>query len=289
MSTEESAPEKKKRSPVERAIVWGLIVLLGIAVALEYRGMTGYSQTLDALETRFDETRGQDPYTFTLTEAKSLATMAPSFSQPAEDGSRTESVAKWFTLLRFLPGRKYDIHLGLTDTTEKAGITSITTAADRELEESVLEGAPLAANDGGPSPTDATDPPAGGQSAEPPAGNGGSGRPQRPGSTDGDGNNGGRRETAAAGSGVNLGIVGELFKPEVQQKLGLSDEQIASVLDLQVSVQNDVKEVASAGLRTIADQQQVVDDFIVNWTKDVEKIISEDGVAELKKLVDKPE
>ena len=45
-------PPARRRSPIERVIVWGLILVLVTAVGLEARARIGYDKTLDALEAR---------------------------------------------------------------------------------------------------------------------------------------------------------------------------------------------------------------------------------------------
>ena len=131
---------KKKRSPIELVVVWGLIALLGVAVALEYCGMTGYKQTLDAMEAQLDESRTDPDKLFLLSEAKKMGTMGAKFSAPVEREGTQESKVSWFTLLSFLPGREYAIYLGLDGKSEDPGILSITTAADRAEEERIRKG-----------------------------------------------------------------------------------------------------------------------------------------------------
>lgn len=134
-----SAPTRK-RSPIERIVVWGLIVFLAVAVALEYRGMQGYKQTLNALEDKADAARLEPDKPFKLSEAKSLATMGAAFSEPAEKNGSIECSASWFTFLSFLPDRHYAIYLGLSDAGEDPDVTGITTAGHRAVEEKARSG-----------------------------------------------------------------------------------------------------------------------------------------------------
>ncbi|WP_278471124.1 tetratricopeptide repeat protein [Gimesia maris] len=66
------ATGKKKRSPIERTIVWGLIALALIVVLLEANARYGYSSTLESLQSRLsqaDKNKGQE---LILKEAKGL-------------------------------------------------------------------------------------------------------------------------------------------------------------------------------------------------------------------------
>ena len=54
----EKAPVKQ-RSPVERAIVWGGILILILVVAIEYRAQQGYTNSLMALSEASDENDGE--------------------------------------------------------------------------------------------------------------------------------------------------------------------------------------------------------------------------------------
>jgi hypothetical protein len=272
--------EKKKRSPLERMVVWGFILLLALVVGLEYRGMTGYNQTLTAWEEKLEDARISGAG-FTLSEAKSMAKMSPTYAAATTEGSRVETVAKWFTVLSFMPDRKYEIHIELDKASEDAHVITLTTAATaaaRELEDQLLDKAPVTLDPSTiPKQPGATRQPAAG--GQPGGGGGGGQRSQRP------GNSGG---TAALGEGLDMGIIGKLLDPEVQKSLNLSEDQMDSIGGLKDEVVAGLEGLGSAGLRG-PEKQPVLDGFIEKWTTKAQSIVGDKGIEALKKLADPSE
>ncbi|MCA9035356.1 MAG: hypothetical protein KDA91_09505 [Planctomycetaceae bacterium] len=85
----------KSRSPVERAIVWGgIIVLIGI-VGLEYRAQTGYSASLDAISNASGNTEELE-----FAAVESLLSGGPSRTKKSENRIETHYVYSWFSLFR---------------------------------------------------------------------------------------------------------------------------------------------------------------------------------------------
>ncbi|HBL45334.1 MAG TPA: hypothetical protein DDZ90_18295, partial [Planctomycetaceae bacterium] len=68
---------KKKRSPVERAIVWGLIAVALLVVLIEWNARAGYSKTLAALQERIELSDKQNGEAFLLDEAKTMISGFP--------------------------------------------------------------------------------------------------------------------------------------------------------------------------------------------------------------------
>ena len=262
--------EKKKRSPLERMVVWGFIILLALVVGLEYRGMTGYNQTLSAWEEKLEDGR-LNGTGFKLSEAKSMAKMSPTYTAATTKGAHVETVAKWFTVLSFLPNRKYEVHMELDKASEDAHVLTLATAADRELENQILDNAPVTVD-----PASIPKRPGAGRQGRGGGQPGGGQRPQRP------GNGGG---AAALGGGLNMGIIGKLLDPEVQKSLELSDDQMDSIGGLKEEVMAGLKDINSAGLRG-PQKQPVLDGFIEKWTTKAQTIIGDKGIEELRKLTD---
>lgn len=68
-----AAGAKKRRSPVERAVVWGLMVALGIAVLIEGRASLAFKSSYERLQARLDEAEQQDA-AVTESDVKALVT-----------------------------------------------------------------------------------------------------------------------------------------------------------------------------------------------------------------------
>ena len=261
--------EKKKRSALERTVVWGFIVLLALVVGLEYRGMTGYNQTLTLLEEKLEECRINGTG-LTLAEAKSMAKMSPAYTTPTEKGAHIETVAKWFTVLSFLPNRKYAIHIEVDKVTEDAHVISLNTAG--KLDEQ-LSDKPITLDPASIPPAPATNEQRG---AGAPPGGGGGQRPQRPGDDD---------DQAALGGGLDMGLIGKLLDPEVQKSLEFSDDQMESIGGLKNEVIAGLGEIHASTLRG-NEKQPLLDDFVQTWMTKAETIIGGEGIDELRKLAD---
>lgn len=104
-----AAPEQsnaggdKKRSPVERAIVWSLIGLMLVLVALEARAQQGHTKTMVALQEMVDEGKGVKYEDFT-----GKIELFPSVSDGTPGEGWDVYQYKWFSLLR---SGRYEIHL----------------------------------------------------------------------------------------------------------------------------------------------------------------------------------
>ena len=97
MSSDETVTKPaKQRSPVERAIVWGGILLLLLVVGIEYRAQQGYANSLQALSDASDETEGE----LTLDEVEALFSGGPSRSVKTENGIETHFVYSWLSFFK---------------------------------------------------------------------------------------------------------------------------------------------------------------------------------------------
>ena len=100
---------KKKRSPVERAIVWGLIAVALLVVLIEWNARAGYSKTLAALQERIELSDKQNGEAFLLDEAKTMISGFPLGKEELTNkGKRLQY--HWFSLFR-----SYDIQLTTDD------------------------------------------------------------------------------------------------------------------------------------------------------------------------------
>jgi hypothetical protein len=72
-SSSAAAGGKKPRSPVERAIVWGLIIVLGIVVLFEGRASFAFRNAFNKLQSRLDEAESQDD-PMTESDVKAIVT-----------------------------------------------------------------------------------------------------------------------------------------------------------------------------------------------------------------------
>jgi hypothetical protein len=143
------APQRKRRSPVERAIVWAVIIALVLVVAIEARARIGYSRSLS----QFEETvLGKQP---TLSELReSSIHLWPSESREQRAG-RNVIVLKWFSLL-------HDYRIGLVVPSLEEEDPYVTRFETPGEESSVLN------KDLGPAPPVAEEPPPGGAMASAP-------------------------------------------------------------------------------------------------------------------------
>ncbi len=88
-----------KRSPVERAIVWGGIGILLVVVGIEAHGRLGYSSTLKALQGLVEQAEGESEY-LTLSAARESIAGFPS-EDALESGSVNGTIRlSWFSLLK---------------------------------------------------------------------------------------------------------------------------------------------------------------------------------------------
>lgn len=121
-----TGPEKKPRSPVERALVWGGIIALLAVTLLELRAQQGYARTLEALGNRVDE----DDDDLTLEQAKPLLAFSPTLSEPVSGVGTNEIKCSWFSL--FKKGQ-YEITLIVSKEKEPVLLSFKTAAPPEEV------------------------------------------------------------------------------------------------------------------------------------------------------------
>lgn len=103
----ESVPEKnqainnKKRSPIELAIICGLICFILIAVLLEFNARYGYSKTLTELQNRINLDENGEGNEFLLADAKELVKGFPSTQERSTNNGK-QLQYRWFSMLRTL-------------------------------------------------------------------------------------------------------------------------------------------------------------------------------------------
>ncbi|QDV20968.1 Tetratricopeptide repeat protein [Gimesia panareensis] len=111
---QETAPQetKKKRSPVERAVVWGLIAVILLVVLNEWGSRSGYDSTLAALQKRIALSDQGDGNDFSIAEAKALVKGFP-YGEERLTKSGKELQYRWLSLFR-----TYAIQLSLANDGE---------------------------------------------------------------------------------------------------------------------------------------------------------------------------
>ena len=185
-SAAENQPEKssssqeqaKPRSPVERIIVWGLIIIgAGIAI-YEARAKLGYNNSLSSIQSKMEanENSGAEAADLKLSDAKAnLISGGPTYSELTPDFANTQLVSlTWPSLFK-----EYELILRLDSDQEDAIVLGYETPnAEPEPEPEVTNSSdegdpgmmPGAPGMGAPGMGNGSGPEAGG-----------SGRPQRPG------------------------------------------------------------------------------------------------------------
>ena len=96
MSGSETDPVKKKRSPVERIIVQGGIVVLLIIVAIEFRAQKGYTDTLEKIRIATEDGEKE----ISLEEVTGLLTLSPSSFLESENGIESTTCYSWFSVFK---------------------------------------------------------------------------------------------------------------------------------------------------------------------------------------------
>ena len=111
-STNPAPGQKKRRNPVERAIVWGLIAILVVAVAWEGWGRFGYSRTLSKWQNAIAAAeQAPDSQGLTLAQAEELITGSPEKSLDEGAFGQQTLTYRWNSLF----GREYAILVSLTN------------------------------------------------------------------------------------------------------------------------------------------------------------------------------
>ncbi|MCA9005164.1 MAG: hypothetical protein KDA70_07795 [Planctomycetaceae bacterium] len=90
---------KKKRSPIERTIVWGLISVALIVVLLEANARYGYSNTLESLQSRLSQADNNKGQELNLNEAKGLIKGFPYGDERLTNNGK-QLQYRWFSVFR---------------------------------------------------------------------------------------------------------------------------------------------------------------------------------------------
>lgn len=95
-----ASPAKKPRSPVERAIVWGGILILAGVLAFEARQKSSYGSSIDRVKKAFAEQELVDKH-YTLTDVRQLIAGGPSETQsPHANKAWRRLEMKWPSLFK---------------------------------------------------------------------------------------------------------------------------------------------------------------------------------------------
>lgn len=122
-----AAAAKKARSPVERIVVWGgIVVLLGLA-AYQARARVGYTMTLSALQDRLEEDEGSDAKQLLLKDLDSYVVGWPSRTQEEPTTHKGTIELTW-------PGlsASYGIVVGYDPSEEGKPVTGLETRGYQE-------------------------------------------------------------------------------------------------------------------------------------------------------------
>ncbi|MBW3539710.1 MAG: EF-hand domain-containing protein [Planctomycetes bacterium] len=127
----------KKRSPIERIVVWVLIVGLLVVVGLEWRARHGYNTTMEDVQAAVDEAaaaKSTDAKGLTLAGAQDLISSSPSARRDKVNGLPVQ-VLKWRGPVGSLLGREYELHLVLSSADAKDPIVlGVSTPVDEAAE-----------------------------------------------------------------------------------------------------------------------------------------------------------
>ncbi|MBD3674277.1 MAG: hypothetical protein HUJ26_12200 [Planctomycetaceae bacterium] len=248
-SAETSAPpaessaskEKKKRNPVEKMLVWGVIAVGLIVVAIEARAKLGYDMTLSGLTKRLEEIDAAegDSLSMDMDGVKSYLKFGPKLHEVEEDGNLKK--ARWIEWYSLAKPDAYRLKLIFdedgtflfVETTDPPEPPAPEPSEDDE-DGDIDGGMPGGPGGGGPG---AGGPPSGAMAG----GEGG-----------GQGAEGGRR-----GGGRRNGLLGLLGIDEVMTELNLTDDQISKVEAFAETIQ---AEMSSSGMREIFGQMREATD-----------------------------
>lgn len=211
-SARKPSAEKPPRSPVERVLVWGVIIVLLGLTAYEARAKLGYDGSYSTLRTRLEEVESSSDTKaiYLLEDFKKEVSGGAQFAEPENGRFRGRSTVnvKWSSLFK-----QYELILTLGLENQIIGFESAGMAPEPSLEErsNVDPNAPV---------TTPNTPTGMGVPAAPSTGEGQQGQ--------GQGNRGRGR-----------GLIGLLGQEDVQAELKLTAEQIAELEPLQESIQAD--------------------------------------------------
>ncbi len=227
----EDEPKVKGRSPIERAIVWGLIVILLAVVGIEYYARASYDSTLNGLEDAIEATADND-IGLPLSEARKSISGLYSESEMAEISYLEREVEyKWFSLFK-----DYQMLLRVEASGDDPSVTRfVTPNADGGFDE-------RAANTGKPMqiPDDAPDMSTMGI----PSGPGGGGSPGM-----GPGAGGGGNPFAGGGGDRNRrrrplnSMIALIQNDAVRKEIGLTDDQIEKLVDVAAKARPNFQEL----------------------------------------------
>jgi len=132
---EVEAPAVKRRSPVERAVVWGGILILLAVVAVEFTGFTAQRQALDKL-TEAMESGLNSGKTLHAAEVRSIVGREPVREADVVDlnlysNAKRMEVYRWLSLIPMKP-RELFVYYGTGGIGGKADedVISVTTSED---------------------------------------------------------------------------------------------------------------------------------------------------------------
>lgn len=93
------APSKPTRSPIERMLVWGLIIAGVVLLLVEGRARLGYTMTLNSWNDRIAKDDEGEGGPLTVAEAEEMAILFPTRKE-TQNGSRQSVTYEWTSLFR---------------------------------------------------------------------------------------------------------------------------------------------------------------------------------------------
>jgi hypothetical protein len=120
-TAEAPQPKKKPRSPAERVLVWGGIIVLLLLVGVQAHARKGYEWTLANLEPLIDDDK-VDGQPLALADVDSHIVGFPSQSETSVDRTTTKRVYRWYGL-----GGSYGITISYNPGIEPVVVTGLET------------------------------------------------------------------------------------------------------------------------------------------------------------------
>ena len=128
-NTASAVPTKKRRSPVERTIVWGLIAVLLVVVLWEGWARYGYSRTLDNWQDAIAKSESAEGAAgVNRTAAEEMLAGSPTISGPEQEGRFQTVTYRWKSLLK-------EYSIAVTYVGDPPEITDLVTADAPEEEQ----------------------------------------------------------------------------------------------------------------------------------------------------------
>lgn len=133
-----TAPPAKNRSPVERVLVWGGILLLVVLVGIEFNWKRAHERTLNALVTKIKDTDGADK-TLNSGDIKALVgDMVPRVEQVADKRLASNAVRveiyNWPTL-NFLGERAVYVYYGVGEGDDARVLAVMSSPDDQTVDQ----------------------------------------------------------------------------------------------------------------------------------------------------------